>query len=202
MKLVVATVLVAGAVVSAKVAVERVAPESVASASTSITPLAAARPVAGTVQSVRFSGPGLRAAFLTDVVATHEGAPLRPEELERDRARIVAALVARGHLDARVGEVRIDWTGDQAAWVDFPIEAGPVYVVRKVEVLGKQVRRHPALAAVPTIAPGTPAIGDHIDASADLLRGWLRQRRIRAKVSVAITTEPYGKQLDVVFRVD
>lgn len=200
-KLVVATVLLAGAAVSAWIAVERVAPESVASASTSLTS-SRARPAAGTVESVRFSGPGLRAAFLADVVATREGAPLREDELVRDRARILEALVARGHLDAKVGAPTVDWTGDRVAWVDFPVDAGPVYVVRRVEVVGKQVRHHPALAAVPTVTPGAPAIGEHIDASVDLLRDWLRQRRIRGNVTVDVTPEPYGKQLDVTFRID
>jgi hypothetical protein len=197
-KLVVAALLLAGLALLARFAVEHVAPEPAASASASVTETRRAgdAPRAGTVEAVRFSGPGLRAAFLRDVVVTREGAPFRADQLESDRLRVFDALVARGHLDAKVGEPRVTWH-DQAAWVDFPCEPGPVYVVRAVRVEGRGAKRHPGVANVPTLRSGDVAASEDIEASADLLRAWLEARDLRARVTVATDVEPYGKQVDI-----
>ena len=197
-KLVVATLLLAGLALAAKIAVERVAPEPMASASAGLTETRRAgdAPKAGTVEAVRFSGPGLRAAFLSDVVTTREGSPLRENLLESDRQRVLEALIARGHLDAKVAAPRVSWH-QGAAWVEFPVDAGPVYVVRAVTVEGKATKRHPGVADVPTLRIGDDADADAIEASADLLRDWLAARSVRAKVTVATDVEPYGKQVDI-----
>jgi len=201
-KLVVATVLLAAMALGAKVAIERVAPEEVASASTRITTPRRAEAEVGMVQSVRFTGPGLRAAFLHDVVATREGEPLRPGLVESDRLHILDAMLARGHLDAKVGVPHVSWAEDGTAHVDFPVEAGSVYVVRSVRVDGKLLRRHRGLADVPILEAGDDAVDERIEASAQLLRDWLEQRRLRARVTVKIEVERYGKLIDVVYRID
>jgi hypothetical protein len=197
-KLVVAALLLAGLALLARIAVEHVAPEPAASASASLTETRRAgdAPRAGTVEAVRFSGPGLRAAFLRDAVVTREGAPFRADQLESDRLRVLDALIARGHLDAKVAEPRVTWH-DEAAWVDFPVEPGPVYVVRAVRVEGRGAKRHPAVAEVPTLRSGDVAASDDIEASADLLRAWLEARNLRAQVTIATDVEPYGKQVDI-----
>jgi hypothetical protein len=200
-RLVVATVLLVAMAVAAKIAIERVAPEEVASASTRVTSPGRAKPEAGTVQSVRFTGPGLRAAFLSEVVATREGQPFDEAALASDRQRIVDALIARGHLDAAVGAPQVEWS-DGAAWIDFPVEPGTLHVVRSVRVVGKQLRAHPGLADVPTLVAGNDAVAERIEASARLLRDWLAQRNLRATVTVTIDVEKYGKQIDVTYRVD
>jgi len=198
-KLVVAAVMLAVLVLVARIVVERVAPEPSASASAGITAprrAEAAAPKPGTVEALRFSGPGLRAAFLTDVIATREGQPFRADALDSDRQRLLEALVARGHLDAKVGAAHVSWHRG-AAIVEFPVDAGPVFVVRSVRVEGRTARSHTGLAQVPTLQIGDAATADDIEASADLLRAWLEARDLRAKVSVATNVEPYGKQVDV-----
>jgi outer membrane protein assembly factor BamA len=201
-KLVVAALLLVAMALGAKLAIEHVAPEETASASTRVTTPSRAKIEAGTVQSVRFTGPGLRAAFLSDVIATREGAAFRASALEDDRVRILDAMLARGFLDATVGAAKVEWTDSGGAWVEFPVDAGSLYVVRDVRVEGKALRRHPALADVPTLEPGHPAIGDRIEASAGLLRAWLTQRDLTGTVTVHIETDGLGKQIDVVYTVD
>jgi outer membrane protein assembly factor BamA len=201
-KLVVATLLLVAMALGAKVAIERIAPEEVASASTRVTTPSRAKTEAGTVQSVRFTGPGLRAAFLSDVVATRPGEPLRESSLESDRLHILDAMLARGYLDASVGVPQVEWSDGGAAWVDFPVDAGSLYVVRSVAVEGKQLRRHPALAEVPTLVAGNPAIDERIEASAGLLRDWLAQRGVKAIVTVEVALEKFSKQIDVVYVVN
>jgi outer membrane protein assembly factor BamA len=201
-KLVVATLLLLAMALGAKVAIERIAPEEAASASTRVTTPSRAKTEAGTVQSVRFTGPGLRAAFLSDLVATREGETFRESSLESDRIRILDAMLARGYLDATIGVPQVEWSDDGAAWVDFPVDAGSLYVVRNVAVEGKQVGRHPALADVPTLETGNPAIGERIEASAQQLRDWLAQRSVKATVTVKVELEKLSKQIDVVYVVN
>ena len=192
-KLFVATLLLVAAAVAAKVAIEHLAPEGTASASDSI-PRAK---VAGTVDAVTFTGPGLRAAFLSEVVATRAGAPLSTADLAGDRIRIVDALVARGHLDAHAGEAVVA-ASDAGTFVDFPVTVGPTYVIRDVRVAGRAVA---GIAAVPTVRPGDPAASTRIEASAALLRTWLADHQERGTVSWTLTPDPLTQQADVVFTV-
>ena len=115
MKLFVATLLLVSAAIAAKIVVERVAPEKVASASDGVS---RAKVAAGTVETVQFSGPGLRAPYLAGVVGTQAGVALSQPALQADRIRIVDALVARGHLDATAAEARVQWNAAGAAYVD------------------------------------------------------------------------------------
>src|SRR5688500_13010107 len=107
----------------AKFAIERIAPEEAASASTRVTTPSRAKPEAGTAQSGRVTGPGLRAAFRSRVVATREGETCRRSSREDARIRIPAAMLARGCLDATVGTPQVEWSACGAAWVDFPVDA-------------------------------------------------------------------------------
>jgi hypothetical protein len=49
---------------------------------------------------------------------------------------------------------------------------------------------------------GNPALGDRIEASAQLLRDWLAQRGIKAKVTVTTALEKFSKQVDVAYIVE
>jgi len=203
-KLVVAAVLLIGATVAAKVGVDRLAPEPAASAGASLTNTDPARPnptKAGTVEAVRFTGPDVRAPYLADVIVTREGTPFRAQEIEDDRLRIVDALIARGHYDAKVGPASVTWT-DGGAWVEFPIDAGSVYVIRSVRVDGAATRKNPGLAQVPTVQAGDDARAEDVEGSADLLRDWLAARHIRATVKLVTQLEPYGKQVDLRYVVE
>lgn len=198
-KLVVAILLLVTVALGAKVAANKLAPEGVASAATSLTQPGRAKTEAGSVRSVRFSGPGLRASYLPEVVGTREGEPLDAAELHSDRLRIVAALVARGHLDAAAGEPNVQWSSDGGAHVEFPVVAGPAYVVRSVRVEGKQLRRQRALATVPTLDAGQQVNPERIDANVTLIRDWLGHRGVRAEVTARLEVDRFTAQVDVVF---
>jgi outer membrane protein assembly factor BamA len=197
-KLSVAILLLVAAVIVAKVAVDRVAPEGMASASDG---LIRAKTTAGMVETVRFTGPGLRAAFLSDAVATHAGHALSRVDLEADRLRIVDALIARGHLDATASEAVVQYTEGGSAYVDFPVETGPIYQIRSVRVEGKRGTHAAALATVPTIGAGDAAASDRIEASAALLRAYLADHGWPGRVTWHLDVEHVGKQADVIFTI-
>jgi outer membrane protein assembly factor BamA len=197
-KLLVATLLLVAAVVVAKVAIEHLAPERPASASNGDT---RAKAAAGTVEAVRFTGPGLRALSLSDLVATREGAPLSADVLASDRERVVAALTARGHLEASADEPIVEWTSTGAARVSFPVEVGRLYVFGTIRVEGKLIAKHPRLAELPTITAGEVVAADRVDASAELLRAYLAQHDLRGTVSVTVEPDPVDAQADVVFTI-
>lgn len=219
MKLVVAALLLASALVAAKVVVEHVAPEGQASASTTseaglggvrgrnvVGPDLQGAAEAGEpiVASIRFTGPGLRAAFLADVIVSRTGAPLDRDALAADRGRVLDELVARGHLDATVGEpvVRTSTRGDHVAWVELPVDAGPRYTIRRVEVTGRVAAANPELAHVVTLRPGDHASGARIEAGAALLRDWATQRKVRGTVTHTVELDRFAKQVDVRFSID
>lgn len=197
-KLVVATLLLAAAAVTAKVAIEHVAPERVASASTEPTDRWAE--AGDAIRSIRFDAPGLRAAALSEVIETRVGGPLDRARLDADRVRLRDWLVARGHLDAQV-EAPATRRTDSGSFVDFAIEAGPVYVVRDVRFEGKRADVA-GLAAVPTVIAGHDVAAERLDGNVDLLRDWLAHRGITAKVSFRLNVDRFTKQVDVVFRVN
>ncbi len=198
MKLVVATLLLAAAALVAKVAVEHLAPERVASASTQVTDGRAE--VAGQIRSIRFDAPGLRAAALLPVIDSREGDTLDPALLGADRARLEQWLVARGHLDAQVGEprVRLAATG---AHIDIQVTAGPVFVIREVRIEGKRAGLA-GLRSVPTITAGHEVVADRVDGNVTLLRDWLAHRKVKANVRARLEVDRFTKQVDVVFTVD
>lgn len=197
-KLVVATLLLAAAAVTAKVAVEHLAPERVASASTQPTDRWAA--AGDAIRSIRFDAPGLRAAALSDVIETRLGGPIDRARLDADRVRLRDWLVARGHLDAAV-EAPATRLTDSGTFIDFVIDAGPVFVVRDVRFEGKRAGVA-GLASVPTVIAGHDVAAERLDRNVELLRDWFAHRGTQARVSVRLDVDRFSKQADVVFRVD
>ena len=188
------------AVVALVAAPGGVAPEEATSASTRVTSPHRAKPRAGTVATVRFTGPGLRAA-LSPVIRTRPGDPFDAATLEADRARIVEALHDRGHLDATAAAPAVTWR-DDGAHVELAVAPGPLYYVRSVELRGAQLRRHPGLAAIPVLATGVPAVEAHLDDGAALIHTWLARRGARARVTIAWALDDLAKQIDVTYVVE
>src|SRR5688572_8907870 len=122
------------------------------------------------VRTVRFTGPALPTRSLRDVVATRVGAILEADELEQDRARILALLADRGHVAARIDDVHLA-RGDGGVDVDFVIDPGPLYRVRNVEVVGSP--RPLALGGLVTIMPGQQASQERVAALAARLHDYL-----------------------------
>ena len=122
------------------------------------------------VRSVRFLG-DLDPAGLRGELRTRIGHPVRAADLAADRARVESALVARGHLDARVGAPDLGPRGTDVVW---PIAAGPLYRVRAVHLAGRLARRFPQLVEQLTIGAGDEASARAIAATQDRLATWLR----------------------------
>jgi hemolysin activation/secretion protein len=204
-KLVVAALLLVAAVVVAKVAIERLAPEVAASASTR-SARAKAGPVdpaaAVQIEAVRLTGPGLRASAFEPLFADRIGARVAPAALDAERAEIVAALIARGHLDAVVSTPTLEPTDGDAVIVDLAVDAGPVYRVRRVRAEGAPVRRHPVLGDVPVVRSGDAAIAEDLEASAALIRAWMKEHKVRGAVSYRLEPDARSKQVDVIYVVE
>src|SRR5690606_19430341 len=77
------------------------------------------------IASVALDGRDLPTAALREVLATRAGELIDLEALARDRRALEAALVARGHLAAKVGEPRVTFGTGGAAYVTFPVSQGP-----------------------------------------------------------------------------
>jgi hypothetical protein len=122
------------------------------------------------VRSVRFRG-DLDPAGLRGQLRTQIGHPVRAADLAADRVRVEAALVARGHLDARVGAPDLGPSGTDVVW---PIAAGPLYRVRAVHLAGRIARRFPQLAQQLTVGAGDEVSARAIAATQDRLATWLR----------------------------
>jgi outer membrane protein assembly factor BamA len=151
------------------------------------------------VASVRFEGDNLPLAALDRALTTRVGAPLRQEDLSRDRAALVATLQARGHLAAEVTGVRVAWAG--GAHVVFTVAAGGVYQVASVHVEGTQTRRFAELAAVPTLLAGQPWHPDRAAANVALLRDWLAERGVKADVTARRVVDHVQHTVDVTFSI-
>jgi hypothetical protein len=123
----------------------------------------AAAEAAGTVraqeiQSVSLDGNNLPVAALRGVLTARPGELLDALALERDRASLQAALEARGYLAARVQPAAITFAPRGGAYINFAIDQGPLFRLRRVEVIGATDRE-----AVVTIAAGDEALPARIE---------------------------------------
>lgn len=193
--------LIASAIaVAAAVAVLRGqvgATEAAASASAALAPEAPRHP--DEVVTIRIVGPGLPVAALERALATRVGAQLRADHLERDRRALVATLVARGYLAARVTDVRLVRAG--GVHLVFDVDAGGLYRVDEVRVTGRAARRFAELARVPTLLGGQPWQPERAADNVELLREWLARRGVRAEVTIRRSVDHVRHAVDVTFAV-
>ncbi len=193
------TILVASAlaIVAAVAAVRGRALGGIDSASALPAVPAPADPTA--VASVHIVGPGLPVAALERVLSTRVGAPLREDDLVRDRAALTATLEARGHLGAAVTDVRIAWSN--GAHVVFEVAAGGMYLVDHIRVEGAPTRRFADLATVPTLLAGQAWQPKRTADNVALLRDWLVQRGVRADVTARRSIDHVRHTVDVTFEI-
>jgi outer membrane protein assembly factor BamA len=94
-------------------------------------------PLAGPqeIRSVAFDGVGLPLAALRDRLSTRVGQAIDLAMLARDREALEETLVARGYLDARVGDPRVTFTLS-GAFVTFAVTQGPLFRIRNVAIKG------------------------------------------------------------------
>jgi outer membrane protein assembly factor BamA len=87
------------------------------------------------IRSVAFDGAGLPLAALRDRLSTRVGQAIDLAMLSRDRDALHETLVARGYLDARVGEPHVTFS-ISGAFVTFAITQGPLFRIRNVAIKG------------------------------------------------------------------
>jgi outer membrane protein assembly factor BamA len=110
------------------------------------------------IQGVALDGRNLPVAALRAVLATRARTLLDTATLEHDRVALQTALEGRGYLAARVSPAAITFATRGGAYVNFAIEQGPLFRLRKVEVVGVAERE-----AVVTIAAGDEAVAARIE---------------------------------------
>jgi outer membrane protein assembly factor BamA len=135
------------------------------------------------IASIALDGKGLPLASLRDVLTSRAGDLIDLGALARDRSALSDVLVARGYLRARVGDPRVTFGADGAAYVTFPIDQGAQYRIGRVTVAGASADA----AGVLSISEGDLADGTHIALARHALEERLRVRAGAASVTVDAT---------------
>ena len=151
-------------------------------------------PAPGIVRSIRFRGDvdpvGMRSQLHTRI-----GAAIEPTALAADRARVEAALVMDGHLDAHV-----DVSGDVD--VLFAIDAGPVYRLGAVALTGGLAAKYPALADELTVGAGDDVSVRAIDRTEERLATWLAVHGVaHAPITHHLDVDRAARRVDVTYDV-
>lgn len=144
------------------------------------------------VRCIRFVGD-------VDAVATRGslhskvGAAVDAADVAADRALLEASLVVDGHLDAAVkAEGNVD--------IVFTIDAGPVYRIGAVRLVGVLAMKHPALAEELTVGAGDEVSARAIERTQERLATWLTVHGItRALVTHQLTVDRASKRVDVTY---
>jgi len=132
------------------------------------------------IRSVGLDGRGLPMAALRSVLETQVGNIVDRAAIERDRKALTETLVGRGYLAANVGEARVTFGVGGAAYVVYPIQQGPLFRVRSINVEGASA----AEAGVVTLA-GEVADAERIG----LARKAVEERvRVRGKQSAVVAS--------------
>lgn len=124
------------------------------------------------VLSVSLDGRGLPTAALRDVLSTRPGQLVDLATVEKDRAALTEALVARGYLTAQVAEPRVTFGPGGVVYVTFPIKQGPLFRIRNVSVEGASA----AQIGVVTVAGGDVADAERIARARKAVEERLRVR--------------------------
>jgi outer membrane protein assembly factor BamA len=145
------------------------------------------------VRSISFDGNQLPLARLRELLETHPGAALDRDRLTRDRAAMARDLAATGYLAARVAPADVTFDASGAAYIMFEIDKGPLFHLRKVEVIGPGKD-----AAVVTISPGDEAIQARIDQARKTFAEGLARRGKSAAVELSVQVDRPAAAVDVV----
>lgn len=147
----------------------------------------------GEVGSIALDGRGLPTAALRSVLTTHAGDPLDDTKLDRDRAALAAALVARGYLDAQVQAAHVVYDSYGAAFVTFSIAAGPRFRVGEVTVTGAADHE----AGMVTMVKGEPVTKERIEYARAALSDRLAARGKHVTVEVKLAADQAAHTVDV-----
>lgn len=150
-----------------------------------------ASPHEGMVVSITLDGQNLPLAALRTVLSSHPGDQLDKEVLEKDRAAMSEALVARGFLAATVKPAVITWS-DDAAYISYDITQGPMFRIGQVLVTGATDKD-----AVITISSGDDAIASRIESARQTLADNLARRGKRHDVAIASSLDRAHGVVDI-----
>lgn len=145
------------------------------------------------VLSVSLDGRGLPTAALREVLSTRPGELIDLATVERDRAALTEALVARGYLAAQVAAPRVTFGAGGVAYVTFPIKQGPLFHIRSVNVAGASA----AEAGVVTFAGGDVADADRIARARKAVEERLRVRGKQLAVETSFTLDAAAGVVDL-----
>jgi hypothetical protein len=145
------------------------------------------------VRSIGFDGNQLPLARLRELLETHPGESLDRARLTRDRDAMAHELAATGYLAAQVAPADVTFDTAGAAYIMFEIDKGPLFHLRKVDVVGPGKD-----AAVVTIAPGDEAIEARIDRARKTLAEGLARRGKSGAVELKVEVDRTAAAVDVV----
>jgi outer membrane protein assembly factor BamA len=145
------------------------------------------------IASIALLGHDLPMPALREVMQSQPGDALDSTRLEQDRGALEGALVARGHLAAKVQAAQVSFDDNGSAFVTYSIAPGALYRVRSVAVTGATPRE----SGVVTLSAGDPALGERLTAAVSTLRERLAARGKPRDVRVQLAMDERAAAVDV-----
>ncbi len=146
------------------------------------------------VQSISLEGRDLPVAALRSVLVTHTGDQLAPAKLAADRAALQSALIASGHLGAKVQPAQVLHDAAGGAYITFALTPGPLFHVRDVQVTGAPASE----TGIMTINRGDVVRADRLEHARDALTTRLASRGKPHQLSVRLVPDALTSTADVV----
>ncbi len=143
------------------------------------------------IQSISIDGGrGLPLAALRAVLVSKPGEQVDDAKLEADRIALGAELASRGYLAALVRPAVVTYS--TGAYVVYEIDAGDVFKIRDVKVIGASEKD-----AVITISKGDEALASRIESARQILAENLERHGKKHTVTVSIERDIANHVVDV-----
>lgn len=143
------------------------------------------------IQSISIDGGrGLPLAALRAVLVSHPGEQVDDAKLEQDRIALGAELASRGYLAALVRPAVVTYS--TGAYVVYEIDAGEVFKIRDVKVIGASEKD-----AVITISKGDEALASRIESARQILEQNLERHGKKHTVTVSIEKDIANHVVDI-----
>lgn len=122
-------------------------------------------------------------------------------KLEADKAKVVRALQDKGHMKARVLDVRRDRVDDKKVDLVFVVDEGPVYQVSSVRIQGMKIFQNEDIMPEILLKDGQPYSGSNVASDEKLIRDYYGSQGY-ADARVDTQLNPIGDNaVDVVYAV-
>ncbi len=146
------------------------------------------------IQSVALDGHDLPVVELRAVLQTRTGDLLDARKLAADRGALVAALVARGYLDATVRPAQVSFDASGGAFVTFAVAPGALFHIGDVRIVGAAEND----TGIVTLAHGEVVRAQRIEQARDALATRLFARGKPSKVVVRLEPDEQTSSVDIV----